>query len=327
MPLTSTPLYSHPPEWSAKGLRFCSLGHYFQQQFGRKVWKISIDAGLSCPNADGTLARDGCIFCDIRSFSPSRRLGWARRPVAEQIAAGIQGLRHRYGNSADTFIAYFQPATNTYGPLEELLPLWQEAVSQPGVVGLAIGTRPDCVNDDVLDALQTLADDRWVSIELGLQSIHQHSLDWLRRQHDFNCFEDSVRRARIRGLHVGVHLILGLPCETAEQMIVTAEEMARLRVDSVKLHNLYVVPNTPLAILWERGELQLPTQEQYVQYVADFLERLPPDCAVDRIAGDAPSQYLLAPLWCQSKGVLRQAVDAEFDRRGTRQGSRWQPVG
>jgi uncharacterized protein len=316
---------NHPPEWSAKGLRFYPLSLFFQQRFGRRVWKISIDAGLSCPNLDGTLASEGCIFCDARSFSPSRRLGGARRTVTEQITDGTSRLRRRYGEAAGGFIAYFQPATNTHGPIDDLLPLWQEAANHPEIVGLTVGTRPDCADDEILDALKGVAGDKWVSIEFGLQSIHQQSLDWLRRGHDFRCFEDSVTRAHIRGLHVGAHLMLGLPHETAGQMVETATEMARLQVDAVKLHNLYVVRNTPLADLWERGEFRLPTRDEYVQLLADFLEHLPPECVVDRIIGDAPPQYLLAPEWCRHKAAIRHAVEGELDRRETQQGSQCTP--
>lgn len=312
---------NHPPEWGSKGLRFHALSHFLRQRFGRRVWKISIDAGLSCPNLDGTLASEGCIFCDARSFSPSRRLGGACRSVAEQISDGANRLRKRYGNSAEAFIAYFQPATNTYGPVQKLLPLWEQAANHPGIVGLTIGTRPDCADEDVLAALATIATQKWVSIEFGLQSIHEHSLNWLRRGHNYECFQSAVFRARERGLHVGVHLMLGLPGETRDQMLETAGEMARLGVDAVKLHNLYVVRDTPLAALWERGELLLPSCDEYVQMVVDFLERTPPECVIDRIIGDAPPQYLLAPDWCRQKAAFRQAVEREFDRRGTRQGS------
>ena len=268
---------NHPLEWAQKGLRFHALSHFLRQQFGRKVWKISIDAGLSCPNLDGTVASGGCIFCDARSFSPSRRLGGASLTVAKQISEGSDRLRRKYGNSADTFIAYFQPATNTHGSVQELLPLWQQAANHPGIVGLAIGTRPDCADEDILAALEMIAAQKWVSIEFGLQSIHQHSLNWLRRGHNYECFQNAVVRARKRGLHVGAHLILGLPGETHEQMTETAREMARLGVHALKLHNLYVVRDTPLAALWKQGELSLPSYDQYVQMVVDFLERTPPN--------------------------------------------------
>lgn len=316
---------SQPPEWAAQGLRFHALSHFLQRRFGRRVWKISVDAGLSCPNLDGKLATEGCIFCDMRSFSPSRRQGGAAHSITEQIAEGVSHLRHRHGDSADTFIAYFQPATNTYGSIDRLLPLWRESLAHPGMVGLIVGTRPDCVSDQALNALAGLAGDTWVSVELGLQSIHQHSLDWLRRAHDFSCFEDAVVRAHGRGLHVGAHLMLGLPGETRDEMLETAEQMARLQVDSVKIHNLYVVRDTPLAALWQRGDFRLPNRDEYVQSLVDFLERLPPNCVIDRIAGDAPPQFLLGPEWCQHKAALRSSVDQEFRRRGTKQGSRWHP--
>ena len=317
----------HPREWVLEGLRFHALSHFFRRRFGGRVWKISIDAGLSCPNRDGTLASDGCVFCDMRSFSPSRRLEGFRQTVSNQISDGIQHLRRRYGHKANRFLAYFQPATNTYGPPGKLRAFWAEALDCPEVVGLAVGTRPDCAGEEILDVLAEFASDKWVSIEFGLQSIHQASLDWLERGHDFHCFEESVTRAHERGLHVGAHLMLGLPGETSEQMIQTAKAMARLQVDSVKLHNLYVVRNTLLADHWGAREFQLPERDEYVQFVVDFLEYLSPDCVIDRIAGDAPRQFLLAPDWCQDKASLRQAVEAEFDRRGTRQGSHWVPTG
>lgn len=314
----------HPPEWVSRGLKFYTLSHFFQSRFGGRVWKVSVDAGTSCPNCDGTLADQGCIFCDARSFSPSRRLGGSARSIADQVAEGTSRLRRRYGEaSVQALVAYFQPSTNTYGPLKSLLPLWREAVRQPGVVGLAVGTRPDCAPDPVLGALADLQQEAWVSIEFGLQSIHQRSLDWLHRGHDFACFEDAVTRSHQRGLHVGAHLMVGLPCESREQILATAETIAQLRLDAVKLHNLYVVRDTPLAGMWERDELTLPEKSEYVQLVVDFLERLPPDCVIDRLVGDAPPDYLLAPDWCRHKAAVRHAVEEEFARRGTRQGARW----
>lgn len=313
-----------PPTWAAENLQFHTLSHFFRHQFGRKVWKISVDAGLGCPNLDGTLGRGGCVFCDNRSFSPSRRTEGSTRSVAAQIAEGASRLRRRYGDSADAFIAYFQPGTNTHGPLSQLLPLWREAVAQPGVVGLTVGTRPDCAGAQILDALAELATRTWVSIEFGLQTIHQKSLDWLGRGHNYLCFEESVTAASDRGLLAGAHLMLGLPGETPNDTIETARALARLPVHSVKLHNLYVVQDTPLEARFRRGEFQLPSREEYVELVVDFLEQTPSDCVIDRIVGDAPPQYLVAPDWCAQKAAIRQAVEAEFKRRGTRQGSCWQ---
>lgn len=318
---------NNPPQWAAQGLSYYPLSLFLRRRFGCRVWKISVDAGLSCPNVDGTISRQGCIFCNIRSFSPSRRLGAANRSIAGQIAEGRKRLQRRHGQrEVGALIAYFQPATNTHGPLERLRVLWREALAQPDVVGIAVGTRPDCAADAVLDALADLATDKWVCVEYGVQSIHQKSLDWMGRGHDFACCERAITRTLARGLDAAAHLILGLPDESGEEMNATAEAMARLGVSAVKLHNLYVVRDTPLARMWAAGEIQLPSLDQYAAEVVDFLERLPPDCVIDRLSGDAPPEYLLAPQWSQRKPVVREAIEGEFARRGTRQGSHWKKV-
>ncbi len=175
----------------------------------------------------------------------------------------------------------------------------------------------------VLDVLTELAAEKWVSVEYGVQSIHQNSLQWLQRGHDFTCCESAINRTLSRGLNVAVHLILGLPGESRDEMNATAEAMARLRVNTVKLHNLHVVRDTPLATLWQAGGVRLPSLEGYAAEVVDFLERLPPDCVIDRLSGDAPSEFFIAPQWSQDKLAVRRAVEGEFARRGTRQGSRW----
>lgn len=307
-----------PLPWGDAGCRYYRLSRYFRRVFGGPTWKVSVDAGFGCPNADGTLASGGCVFCNIRSFSPSRRL--AACSLAEQIVRGTEQLRRRYG--ADRFVAYFQPATNTYAPVERLRAVYEEALRQPGIVGLAIGTRPDCVPDDVLDLLAELSQRTWLSVEYGLQTIHDRSLDWMNRGHHYDVFLDAVRRSRLRGLHLGVHLILGLPQETRDDILATAREVARLRIESVKLHNLYAVQDTRLARAVAEGSVQLLTREEYVGYVVDFLEQLAPDCVIDRLSGDAPPQYLVAPRWCLDRSAVRAAVERELERRGTWQGRR-----
>ncbi len=278
--------------------------------------KLSLDAGCTCPNVDGTLGTGGCNFCDPRSFSPGRRL--KRRSLGEQLEQGIARLGRRYG--AERFLAYFQPSTNTYGPLDELKRMWEEAAGHPQVVGLIVGTRPDCVDDPVLDELQRLARRTWVSIEYGLQSIHDDSLDWINRGHHYDAFLDAVRRTRQRGLRIGVHVILGLPCETRDQMLETAGELARLRIDAVKLHNLSVVKQTRLAEDWTAGRVRLPDRQEYVRLAVDFLERLCPSTVIDRLAGDAPPEFLLAPTWCLDKSGVRRDIQTELARRDTYQG-------
>jgi len=302
--------------WREAGLRYHGLGFHFRRRFGCRVWKVSVDARLDCPNRDGTIAHDGCIFCDPKSFSPSRRIGL--ESIAGQIEEGTSRLRTRY--RADRFVAYFQPATNTYAPLQRLRDLYEEALAQPDIVGLAIGTRPDCVEDDVLDLLAEFAQRTWLSVEFGMQTIHDRSLDWLNRGHRHDALLDAVRRCRQRKLNLGAHVILCLPGETREDMLATARELARLEIDSVKLHNLYAVKNTPLARLVEVGEVKLADRDEYVDRVVDFLEELPPECVIDRLSGDAPPEFLVGPAWCLNKSAVRRLIEAELLRRDTWQG-------
>jgi radical SAM protein (TIGR01212 family) len=317
MSSTDSKLRAIPPaDWRLAGLRYCELNFFYRRRFGGKVWKLSLDAGCNCPNRDGTLATSGCVFCDIPSFSPSRR--GPRQPLSTQLSEGSKRLKDRH--AAERFIAYFQPATNTYGPLDVLRDTFQEAANYPGVVGLAIGTRPDCVDDAVLDMLANVAQSTWLLVEFGVQTIHDRTLNLLNRGHHFDAFRDAYQRAKVRNLDVGVHVILGLLGESGADMLATARELAQFRLHSIKLHNLYAVRGTRLAEQVTAGEVQLPGFDEHVGHVVDFLEETPGDCVVDRISGDAPAEYLLGPDWCRNKGAIRAAVDAEFRRRGTWQG-------
>jgi radical SAM protein (TIGR01212 family) len=256
------------------------------------------------------------VFCDNRSFSPSRRL--PRTTIGGQLEEGIRRLKHRY--PADRFLAYFQPATNTYAPVERLRPLYEQALGHPQVVGLAIGTRPDCVPDDVLDLLTVLAGRTYLSVEYGLQTIHDRTLDWMNRGHHYDAFLDAIQRSRGRGFEICAHVMLGLPGESREDMLATACEVARLGLDAVKIHNLYVVKNTPLADQFAAGAVTLMSRDEYVRTVVDFLELLPPSCIVERVSGEAPPDYLVAPAWCLDKPGLKGAIEAEFIRRNSWQG-------
>ena len=306
-------------DWRAHGLRYHAYNFHLRQIFGHRVQKVSVDAGFTCPNVDGSVAVGGCVFCDNRSFSPSRRL--PRKSIAEQIDEGIRRLKRRY--VCDHFLAYFQPATNTYAPVERLRPLYAQALEHPQVIGMAIGTRPDCVPDEVLDLLSELAAQTCLSVEYGLQTIHDRSLDWMNRGHHYDAFLDAMERSRDRGFEICAHVILGLPGETHDDMLATARELARLRVDAVKIHNLYAVKNTPLADQVASGEVWLIERDAYVQILVDFLELLPPGCVVERISGDAPPDYFIGPSWCLDKPAVRAAVDAELRRRDTWQGKKY----
>jgi hypothetical protein len=298
--------------------RYLSFSAHLKERFGGRVHKISVDAGFSCPNRGATRHLPGCLFCDP---SGSGAVGIARgAPVARQIEQGREIMIRKY--KARRFLAYFQPFSNTYAPVERLRTLYDEALGVDGVVGLAVGTRPDCVPPDVLDLLAEYHRRSYFWLELGLQSIHDHTLAFLRRGHDYAAFLQAYRAARERGLRVCVHVILGLPGESREDILATADEMARLRVNGIKLHLLHVLRGTPLGDLYEQGNIKLLDQEEYVTLVADVLERLPATTLIHRLTGDGPRDRLLAPLWSLNKWEVLNAIDEELRRRDTRQGSR-----
>ena len=307
-----------PPSWREAGLRYFAYNYFLRQKFGQRVQKVSIDAGFTCPNVDGSVAVGGCTFCDNRSFSPSRRV--RRLDVLDQVSDGIRRLKKRY--TCEQFLAYFQPATNTYAPVDRLRRVYERALEHPQVVGLAIGTRPDCVPDDVLDLLTELAGRTYLSVEYGVQTIHDRSLDWMNRGHHYDAFLDAMKRSRGRGFEICAHIILGLPGETHEDMLATAREMARIRPDAIKIHNLYAVKDTPLAEQVERGAARLLSRDEYVTTLVDFLELLPPEMVVERISGDAPPDYFVGPSWCLDKPAVLLALREEMIRRDTWQGKR-----
>jgi uncharacterized protein len=319
-PLASTnqlPALNLHHAWREAGLPYFAANFHLRQRFGVRVQKVSVDAGFTCPNVDGSVATGGCTFCDNRSFSPSRRL--PRAGIAGQIDESIKRMRLRYKNCRD-FLAYFQPATNTYAPVERLRIVYEEALAHPQVVGLVIGTRPDCVPDDVLDLIEELAADHYVAVEYGMQTIHDRSLDWMNRGHHHDAMIDAMERSRGRGFEIGSHIMLGLPGESRDDMLATAREVGRLRVDAVKIHNLYCVKGTPLADQVARGEVRLMERAEYVETVVDFIELLPPPMIVDRISGDAPPDYFIGPTWCLDKLAVKAAVWAEFASRDSWQG-------
>ncbi len=303
-------------EWRTAGLHYYRYNFHFRRVFGHRVQKVSIDAGFTCPNVDGTVAYGGCNFCDNRSFSPSRRL--PRTSISEQIDEGIRQLHRRY--DCDHFVAYFQPATNTYAPVERLRDVYAQALAHPLVVAMAIGTRPDSVPNDVLELLTTIGEQTCLSVEYGMQTMHDHSLTWMNRGHNHDSMIDAVERSRNRGFEICAHVILGLPTESHDEMMQTAREVARLKIDSVKLHNLYAVKETPLGAEVIAGKVRLMERDDYIRTLVDFLELLPPTIVVERISGDAPKDFLIGPAWCLNKPDVILALDQEFERRNTWQG-------
>ena len=302
--------------WREAGLRYNSYSHFLRGFFGQRVQKVSIDAGFTCPNVDGSITTGGCNFCDNRSFSPSRRI--PRQQIVDQINEGVRRLKRRY--KCDQFTAYFQPATNTYAPVDRLRSVYEAALSHSKVVAMSIGTRPDCVPADVVELLSEFAQRTYLSVELGLQTIHDRSMDWMNRGHYYKDFVEAMERCHSRGFEICVHIIIGLPGETHEDIMETARAVAQFPIDSVKLHNLYVVKKTALADQYISGEVELMGRDEYVTTLVDFLELLPPDMLVERISGDAPGDYFLGPSWCQDKPDVLRAVENEFATRNTWQG-------
>lgn len=309
---------SKPAFWNNQK-RYYDLKSYWRNRFGCNVYKVPIDAGFTCPNRDGNLGVGGCIYCDGRG-SLLRREG-PLPSVTEQIRRGMDYYRkHR---QAGRFIAYFQTFTNTYAPLERLKSLYDEAMGQEGVIGLAVGTRPDCLPDPVIDLLETYAQTHDVWLELGLQSIHDRTLSRLNRKHDARAFVDAVGRLSGGKIQICTHIIVGLPGESREDMIETARALSRLPIDAVKIHALLYLKGTALGELFEKGGIHPMTMEIYVQTVCDILEILPPDRVIQRLTADGYRDIFLAPSWAANKMAVLNAIDAELVRRDSHQGMRF----
>lgn len=290
---------------------------YLKSRFPWKVYKLPLDAGFTCPNRDGKVASGGCTFCSNASFSPNS--GGAIKPVRQQVEEGIAVFRkRRFGG--ERFIAYFQAFTNTYDTTERLARLYEEALSFPEVVGLAIGTRPDCLEESTLDLLEEIRKRTAVFLEVGLQSSHDATLRRINRGHTFSDFAEAVSRIKRRGLYLSTHLILGLPGEDRAMMLETIEKVSALPIDAVKLTHLYIPHQAPLASQYRRGGLSLFTLSDYLALVCDMVERLPRRFIIERLMGELDGPDILAPLWGKHKGEILQMIEAEFERRGTCQG-------
>lgn len=297
--------------------RYRSYNSYLRELFGERVQKIPLDAGFTCPNRDGTISRGGCIYCDPRG-SGSGAMTQKRESLDEQIVKGVTWVRRKYG--ASKFIAYFQSFTNTYAPVPRLRALYDRALMHEGMVGLSVGTRPDCVDEAVLELLGSYKQKFLVWLELGLQSAHDPTLRRINRGHDVDCFDRAVSAAQAKGLNVCAHVILGLPGETREMMMETARHLRGLAPEGVKIHALYVVEGTPLAEIYARGDYKCLEQEQYVDLVLDFLERLPSTMVVQRLTGDPVPDELVAPQWVREKNKTLNLIAKRFEERDTWQG-------
>lgn len=298
---------------------YLPFGEYLKSIFGEKVYKVTIDAGFSCPNRDGTFSSDGCIFCDDSgSFS---RLYSNKLSVTEQLNIGIAKIKDRY--HAKKFLAYFQAYTNTYKPTEELKIIYDQ-VFIDNVVGMSIGTRPDCVDEQKLDLIASYNyDNRFIQVEYGIQTVHDKTLKFINRGHDYNCFEKACRLSKERNLKVCAHVILGLPDETHEDMMQTAKTIANLGISGIKIHMLAVMEGTKIHQMYNNGNISLLTEEEYISTVCDFLEYLPENMSVQRLAGNGKREYRILPKWLGKKLEIVGKIEKEFQKRGTKQGSKY----
>ena len=291
---------------------------HLKQKFGVKVYKITLDAGFSCPNRDGTISTGGCIFCDEGgSFSQAHS---NLLSIEEQVEAGIKNLSERF--KAEKFMSYFQAYSNTYKPVKELEKIYNSALNNEKIVGLSIGTRPDCVDDEKLDLIAGYKDDYYTWIEYGLQSIHDKTLRRINRGHDFDCFKRAYDKTKERGINVCVHVIFGL-WETHDEIMETARKLAELKVDGVKIHMLCALENTKLAKIYEEKAIDFMSEEEYIKTVCDFLEYLPPETTIHRLAGNGLKKNLIAPLWLGKKMDCLNRIDRELLNRKSYQGIKY----
>ena len=296
--------------------RFYDLNTYFKNIFGHRVHKITVDAGMSCPNRDGTLSCNGCIYCN-QSGSGT---GFFQKgiSVSDQILNARKYVIKRY--KAKKFIAYFQAYTNTYAPIDKLKRLYDEALAVPDVAGLSIGTRPDCVNEEILTLLQNYAKKYLIWVEYGLQSAHDNTLALINRGHDFKAFKDAVVATQNRGINICAHVILGLPGESKKQMLETAKSLSQMGIDGIKFHMLYVVKGTKMEAMLAQGAYTCISQENYVDILCEFLAYLPKNMVIQRLTSDPHPRELVAPSWAMRKKETIDLIKKTLEKKTLYQG-------
>jgi hypothetical protein len=296
--------------------RYNSFGAYVKKRFGTTVYKVSVDAGFTCPNRDGTVGTTGCIYCNNESFMPN-----SCRPTlspGEQIGNGIAYIRKRY--KAEKFLVYFQPYTNTYAPVGELEVLYREALSDPSVVGLAIGTRPDAVDGEKVALFQSLAEKYFILLEYGMQSIYNRTLEFINRGHDYDTFLRALDLTKDRGILIGAHIIVGFPTETRAEMLSMADELSHLPVEFLKIHQLQVVRGTALETIYGENPFHVFGYDEYLDFVTEFIERLSPRIVLERLFAIAPDTILIAPQWGRNRQEILRDIEKRLETKDTWQG-------
>ena len=298
--------------------RYNQFSAYLKNRFGAKVYKITIDAGFSCPNRDGTISKGGCIFCDDSgSFSQAHS---NLLSIENQVNEGIKTLSARF--KAEKFMSYFQAYTNTYRPVNELEKIYKASLNNPDIVGISIGTRPDCVDEDKLSLISDISKDYYTWLEYGLQSSHDKTLLKINRGHDYDCFLRAYDKTKEKGINVCVHVIFGL-WESRDEILQTAQRLARLKIDGIKIHMLCALKGTKLAQMYENKEIDFMSEDEYVSLVCDFLEILPSQTTVHRLAGNGFRKTLIAPRWLGAKLDCLNKIDREFLKRNSYQGAKF----
>lgn len=290
-------------EWNGK--RYHSLNYFLRDRFKEKVFKISLDGGFSCPNRDGTISKGGCLFC---SESGSGDYAGDRELSITKQFCDIKEMMNKKWKEGK-YIAYFQAFTNTYAPLEELKRKYDEALNQEGVVAIAIATRPDCLQDEVLELLEEINKNFYVWVELGLQTVSDETARKINRGYKLEVYEDAIRRLKERNIDFVTHCIFGLPGETKEDMLRSVDYIAHSGSKGIKFHLLHLMKNTPMVKLYERGELEFLSQDDYIDLICKSIAMLPEDMVVHRLTGDAPRDLLIGPMWSLKKWEVLNAID------------------
>lgn len=305
------------PAFWKNNRRYYDLKSYWRNLFGCNVHKLPIDAGFTCPNRDGSIATGGCIYCDGRG-SKLRQKG-ELPSVTEQIQSG----KKFYKPHASKFIAYFQTFTNTYAPTDKLRALYDEALAQEDVIGLSIGTRPDCLAPETISLLKEYTQKYHIWLELGLQSVHDKTLQLINRGHNFQQFLDAVKACAGSGLNICVHIIIGLPGENDKDVLQTAQSIAALPINGIKIHSLLALEGTALGKMYKNESIKLITKEKYVSLVANVLEVLPPEMVIQRLTADGYRDIFLAPSWAMNKLDVLNSINKELERRDSYQGKHY----
>lgn len=320
MPTNETELLMHRMKhWGEK--RYYSLDYYIKETFGEKLYKLSLNGGMSCPNRTGSLGHRGCIFCSeggSGDFAADRTL-----PIKEQLEAGKRLIERKHTGSS--YIAYFQAYTNTYAPVSYLERIFTEAIKESDVKVLSIATRPDCLSTDILELLGRLNQIKPVWIELGLQTIHKSTADFIRRGYDLDVFEKAVYDLKEKGISVIVHTISYLPDETRAMMLETISYLNRLPIDGIKLQLLHVLKNTDLADYYASSPFHLPTLEEYMEHLGCMISHLRPDIVLHRLTGDGPKSLLIAPLWTGNKRLVLNSIQKYLKDSDIWQGKEYLP--